>query len=174
MHGLGGGCNNACAYQQFWQLISALPCALPACRAAAVKLVRPDRGGDVLPKGPLDSSTTYGGDFKLFQTVPAKSMKPSNAAKEQLPFNGASTYADSFIPKVCEFVCMGRAAGVGGRRGLMVKQCAAPVPRVLVAGVACSLQLAALAGSLTSVCSPCCCCLPAGGTLRTRQARKRV
>lgn len=71
---------------------------------SAAKMVRPDRGGDVLPRGPLDASTTYGGDFKQFATAPAKAMRPVDATHAQNhPFDGTSTYANSFIPKAVPY-----------------------------------------------------------------------
>ncbi len=59
------------------------------------------RGGEVLPKGPLDPSTTYGGDYKLYATDRVRPTRPVDAVEhEKLPFNGDSTYASAFIPKV--------------------------------------------------------------------------
>ena len=62
---------------------------------------RPLKGGDVLPTGALDTSTTYGGDFKLFASARQAPVRPTNSmSAEKLPFAGASTYQDQYIAKV--------------------------------------------------------------------------
>lgn len=68
------------------------------------KPIVPDRGGDVMPKGPLEASTTYGGDFKMFQTARPEPCKPVNSQqKSDAPFAGVSSYNSAFIPKAVPY-----------------------------------------------------------------------
>ena len=62
---------------------------------------RPLLGGEVMPKGPLDTTTTYGGDFKQYATGRQPAMRPvSSMHQERVPFEGTSNYQDQFIAKV--------------------------------------------------------------------------
>ena len=62
---------------------------------------RPMRGGEVMPTGPLDTSTTYGGDFKQYATGRQAPVRPSNSMQaDKVPFEGSSTYQNQYIAKV--------------------------------------------------------------------------
>ena len=62
---------------------------------------RPLRGGEVMPKGPLETSTTYGGDFKQYATGRQAPMRPANSMQaEKTTFEGTSTYQGQYIAKV--------------------------------------------------------------------------
>ncbi|GAX77926.1 hypothetical protein CEUSTIGMA_g5368.t1 [Chlamydomonas eustigma] len=65
---------------------------------------KPLTSSEVIPMGRLDTSTTYGGDFKQKAIGRIPPIRPDNAIKpETLPFNGRSSYADSFLPKVVPY-----------------------------------------------------------------------
>ncbi|GAX77971.1 hypothetical protein CEUSTIGMA_g5413.t1 [Chlamydomonas eustigma] len=64
----------------------------------------PMRGGNILPTGPLDTSTTYGGDFKLFATGRQAPIRPITSVDPQkVPFEGKSSYTDAFFPKAVPY-----------------------------------------------------------------------
>ena len=62
---------------------------------------RPMKGGEVLPRGTLDTSTTYGGDFKQYATGRQPQVRPANSmVPDKVAFEGATTYQDQYIAKV--------------------------------------------------------------------------
>lgn len=69
------------------------------------RVVQPQRGASqLMPTGPLDASTTYGGDYKQFGAARPETVRPSNAMSgEKLPFEGTSNYRSNFGPKTVPY-----------------------------------------------------------------------
>lgn len=68
---------------------------------------RPDRGGDVLPRGSFDPSTTFQQAFKQYDVQRASPFKPLDQPLETGAFRGQSTYSQQFVPKATPYARVG-------------------------------------------------------------------